>query len=284
MTQRLITHLRHVDLAVPDFGKQLDFYSGIWGLTPEHTDFNALRDEFLQRYQQELGRHARPFPGISSLLDWLDAEGLPWGVVTNKMSCFSIPLLEAVGLAERCASLVCPDQVSQGKPHPEPLFKAYCTSYGRNLHTGIFLHWVLGRGRIEVGDDVVIEGKCSFIFAARYSPSPTLKIGDRTGMEHNCTFTVGKSITIGDDVQMGPNVQLLTATHPIDAAERASGWELAGPIAIGSGSWLGGGVIVGPGVTVGERTVVGAGAVVVRDLPADVVAVGNPARVIRRLA
>ena len=91
-------------------------------------------------------------------------------------------------------------------------------------------------------------------------------------------------VTIGDDVQMGPNVQLLTATHPIDAAERASGWELGRPITIGSGSWLGGGVIVGPGVTVGERTVVGAGAVVVRDLPADVVAVGNPARVIRRLA
>jgi maltose O-acetyltransferase len=53
---------------------------------------------------------------------------------------------------------------------------------------------------------------------------------------------------------------------------------------VGSGAWLGGGVIVGPGVTVGERTVVGAGAVVVRDLPADVVAVGNPARVVRRLA
>jgi maltose O-acetyltransferase len=78
-------------------------------------------------------------------------------------------------------------------------------------------------------------------------------------------------------------VQLLTATHPLDAAERASGWECARPIVIGSGAWLGGGVIVGPGVTVGERTVVGAGAVAVRDLPAGVVAVGNPARVIRHL-
>ena len=110
-----------------------------FSITPEHTDFNALRDEFLQRSQQELGRHARPFPGISSLLDWLDAEGLPWGVVTNKMSCFSIPLLEAVGLAERCASLVCPDQVSQGKPHPEPLFKACAemgVAPGRSVYVG----------------------------------------------------------------------------------------------------------------------------------------------------
>ena len=95
-----------------------------FSMTPEHDDFAELRDEFLERYQQQLAVHTRPFPGIPELLDWLDGEGLPWGVVTNKMSRFSIPLLEATGLAERCASLVCPDQVSRGKPHPEPLLKA----------------------------------------------------------------------------------------------------------------------------------------------------------------
>ncbi len=109
-------------------------------------------------------------------------------------------------------------------------------------------------------------------------------MGERCFVNAGAVMLDCAAVTIGDDVQMGPNVQLLTATHPVDAAERASGWELAHPITIGSGAWLGGGVIVGPGVTVGERTVVGAGAVVVRDLPADVVAVGNPARVIRRLA
>ncbi len=97
-----------------------------FSITPEHAELDALREEFLERYQQQLGAHSRPFPGITELLDWLDDEGLPWGVVTNKMSRFSIPLLQATGLAERCASLVCPDQVSHGKPHPEPLFKA-CT-------------------------------------------------------------------------------------------------------------------------------------------------------------
>ncbi len=88
-------------------------------------------------------------------------------------------------------------------------------------------------------------------------------------------------ITLGDDVQIGPNVQLLTPTHPIDADLRRAKWEAAEPITIGDNVWLGGGVIVCPGVTIGADTVVGAGAVVTRDLPAGVVAVGNPARVLR---
>jgi maltose O-acetyltransferase len=91
------------------------------------------------------------------------------------------------------------------------------------------------------------------------------------------------AITIGDDVQIGPNVQLLTPTHPVDPALRRERWEAAEPIAIGDNVWLGGGAIVLPGVTIGANTVVGAGAVVTRDLPADVVAVGNPARVVRTL-
>ncbi len=90
-------------------------------------------------------------------------------------------------------------------------------------------------------------------------------------------------ITIGEDVQIGPNVQLLTPTHPIEADLRRAKWEAAKPISIGNNVWLGGGVIVCPGVTIGDNTVVGAGAVVVKDLPASVVAVGNPARAIRRL-
>ncbi|XVU25855.1 sugar O-acetyltransferase [Actinoplanes sp. CA-054009] len=88
-------------------------------------------------------------------------------------------------------------------------------------------------------------------------------------------------ITIGDDVQMGPNVQLLTAWHPVAAGPRRDKWEAATPIVIGDNVWLGGGVIVLPGVTIGENTVVGSGAIVTKDLPPNVVAVGNPARVIR---
>lgn len=91
-------------------------------------------------------------------------------------------------------------------------------------------------------------------------------------------------ISIGDDVQIGPNVQLLTPTHPVEPGPRRDKWESARPITIGDNVWLGGGTVVCPGVTIGDNTVVGAGSVVVKDLPADVVAVGNPARVIKHLA
>jgi maltose O-acetyltransferase len=80
-----------------------------------------------------------------------------------------------------------------------------------------------------------------------------------------------------------PNVQIYTATHPVDWKERASGLELAKPITIGSNVWIGGGVVICPGVTIGERTVIGAGSVVTKDIPADVVAAGNPCKVIRSL-
>jgi maltose O-acetyltransferase len=91
------------------------------------------------------------------------------------------------------------------------------------------------------------------------------------------------TITIGDDVQIGPNVQLLTPTHPLEAEPRRQKWEAGAPIEIEDNVWLGGGVIVLPGVTIGADTVVGAGAIVSRDLPSGVLALGNPARVVRRL-
>jgi maltose O-acetyltransferase len=91
------------------------------------------------------------------------------------------------------------------------------------------------------------------------------------------------TVTVGDDVQLGPNVQLLTATHPLDPGPRRDKWEAARPIVVGDNVWLGGGVIVCPGVKIGADTVVGAGSVVVRDLPAGVLAVGSPARIVRAL-
>lgn len=108
-------------------------------------------------------------------------------------------------------------------------------------------------------------------------------IGVNTFVNWGAVFLDVGRIVIGDFVQMGPNVQLLTATHPLDAGRRKEGWENSEPITIGDNVWLGGGVIVLPGVTIGADTVVGAGSVVTRDLPSGVLAVGNPARVIRQL-
>lgn len=110
-----------------------------------------------------------------------------------------------------------------------------------------------------------------------------IHVGARTFANFGLVALDVARITIGDDVQIGPNVQLLTPTHPVEPGARRNKWEGAEPITIGDNVWLGGGVIVLPGVSIGDDTVVGAGAVVTRDLPADVVASGNPARVMRTL-
>ena len=108
-------------------------------------------------------------------------------------------------------------------------------------------------------------------------------LGPRCFVNFNTVFLDVARISIGADVQIGPNVQLLTATHPVEPAARRDKWEAAEPITIGDNVWLGGGAIVLAGVTIGENTVVGAGAVVTRDLPPNVVALGNPARPVRDL-
>ena len=108
-----------------------------------------------------------------------------------------------------------------------------------------------------------------------------LFVGDRTFINFGLMALDVAEIRIGRDVLMGPNVQLLTPTHPIDPEPRRAKWEAALPITIGDNVWIGGMAVICPGVTIGENSVIGAGAVVTRDIPAGVVAVGNPARVIR---
>jgi maltose O-acetyltransferase len=127
------------------------------------------------------------------------------------------------------------------------------------------------------GPDVAIEPP----FYCDYGTQITLGAG--VFVNFAAVFLDPAQITIGEQAQLGPYVQLLTADHPRDAATRAAGPELAHPINIGARVWLGGGVIVCPGVSIGADTTVGAGSVVVRDLPAGVVAAGNPCRVLRSL-
>lgn len=110
-----------------------------------------------------------------------------------------------------------------------------------------------------------------------------ISIGARTFVNYNLTALDVAAVTIGEDCRLGPNVQLLTPTHPVEPEPRRDKLEAARPITIGDNVWLGGGAIVCPGVTIGDNSVVGAGAVVTRDIPAGVVAVGNPARVVREV-
>ena len=100
-------------------------------------------------------------------------------------------------------------------------------------------------------------------------------------LNFDCIILDVATVTIGDGCLLAPRVCLTTAGHPTDPATRRSGLEFGKPIVLGDNVWLGAGVIVNPGVTIGENTVVGAGSVVTRDLPANVVAAGNPCRVLR---
>lgn len=129
----------------------------------------------------------------------------------------------------------------------------------------------------SVGEGVAIRPPLAVDFGAH------LHVGAGTFVNSGLTALDVATITIGERVQIGPNVQLLTPTHPLEAGARREGWETGLPISIGDNVWLGGAVIVLPGVSIEPDTVVGAGSVVTRDLPAGVLAVGNPARVIRRL-
>ena len=108
-----------------------------------------------------------------------------------------------------------------------------------------------------------------------------IEIGDNFFANYNfVVLDVGK-VKIGNNVQIAPNVGLYTAGHPVHPDSRNSGYEYGIDITIGDNVWLGGGVIVLPGVTIGDNAVIGAGAVVTKDIPANAIAAGNPAKVIR---
>src|SRR5688572_10386860 len=138
----------------------------------------------------------------------------------------------------------------------EPLFKAYCRSYGRNVRTDVFVHWVQGRGDLIIGDDVLIDGKCTFTFAARFG-GPTLTVGSGTSIGHNCGFTVGKRITIGSHCRIAAGVWMFDSYgHPSDPQARLENRPPAEdevkPIVIADNVWIGGRAVIFPGVTIGE--------------------------------
>ena len=110
-----------------------------------------------------------------------------------------------------------------------------------------------------------------------------ITIGDGSWVNFGLTALDVAPIVIGQDVLIGPNCSLYTAIHPTEPGPRRAKCESAAPITLGDNVWLGGSVVVCPGVTIGENSIIGAGAVVTRDIPANSIAVGNPARVIRAL-
>lgn len=129
----------------------------------------------------------------------------------------------------------------------------------------------------EMGDDAWFEAP----FYCDYGSN--ISVGKKFYANMNVVMLDCAKITIGDNVLIGPSCGLYTALHPIEPEGRLSGLESALPITIGNNVWLGGYVVINPGVTIGDNSVIGSGSVVTKDIPANVVAAGNPCRVIRSI-
>ena len=107
-----------------------------------------------------------------------------------------------------------------------------------------------------------------------------IRTGRNVFINYGCKLVDGGAITIGDDVLIGPGCTIVTANHAVDPVRRRKGYMRLKPVTIGDNVWIGAGVTICPGVTIGRDSVIGAGSVVVKDIPEDSVAVGNPCRVI----
>ena len=129
----------------------------------------------------------------------------------------------------------------------------------------------------KTGENVFIEAP----FHCDYGYN--IEVGENFFANYNLTvLDVGK-VKIGDNAQIAPNVSIYTAGHPVHPESRNTGYEYGIDITIGNNVWIGGGVSILPGVTIGDNVVIGAGSVVTKDLPDNVIAAGNPCRVIREI-
>ena len=131
----------------------------------------------------------------------------------------------------------------------------------------------------EIGDNCYIEPPLHSNWGGKH-----VHFGNNVYANFNLTLVDDTHIYIGDYTMMGPNVVIATAGHPILPELREKAYQFNIPVCIGRNCWLGAGVIVLPGVTIGDNSVIGAGSVVTKDIPANVVAVGNPCRVLREIS
>lgn len=129
----------------------------------------------------------------------------------------------------------------------------------------------------KTGDEVYVEQP----FHCDYGYN--IEVGENFGANYNLTvLDVGK-VKIGDNVLIAPNVSIYTAGHPVHPDSRNTGYEYGIPVTIGNNVWIGGNSVILPGVTIGDNVVIGAGSVVTKDIPHNVIAAGNPCKVIREI-
>lgn len=110
-----------------------------------------------------------------------------------------------------------------------------------------------------------------------------IEVGENFYANYNLTILDVGKVTFGDNVMIAPNVSIYTAGHPLHPETRNSGYEYGIPITIGNNVWIGGNTIILPGVTIGNNVVIGAGSVVSKDIPDNMIAVGNPCKILRKI-
>jgi acetyltransferase-like isoleucine patch superfamily enzyme len=169
----------------------------------------------------------------------------------------------------------------------EPLFRSQCDTVGDGLRMEE-LPYIQGRGTIRLGERVRLSGQPQISFGRMLSDGqlPVLTIGNNTFVGHHCGFNVGRAVTIGDNCLLATNVTIYDQDgHPLDADRRRAGEstppEQIMPVTIGNDVWIGAGSVILKGVTIGDRAIIAARSVVTKDIAADAIAAGNPAKVIR---
>lgn len=130
----------------------------------------------------------------------------------------------------------------------------------------------------EIGENCYIEPP----FHANWGGAH-VHFGDNVYCNFGCTFVDDTHIYVGDSTMFGPNVVVATAGHPILPELRVQGYQYNFPVHIGKNCWIGAGAIIVPGITIGDNVVIGAGSVVTKDIPSNVIAVGNPCKVLREI-
>lgn len=169
----------------------------------------------------------------------------------------------------------------------EPVLRSVAESVGTRLRADN-LPYIRGDGRLLIGDNVNLSGRSCFYFINNMPEKPVIEIGSNVFIGNGCTFSSAGRITVGDHVLISAGVRIHDNDgHPLDAARRRAGCGIevgnARPVVVEENAWLGAQTVILKGVRIGRNAVVGAGSVVLSDVPADSVAAGNPAVVIKSL-
>lgn len=168
----------------------------------------------------------------------------------------------------------------------EPLFRSQCVSVGKSFQMER-LPYIVGFGRIIIGNKTYFSGKPSFSFSSKLHDLPEVRIGDNTFVGHNTSFVAARKIEIGSHCLLSENVEIRDNDgHPNDYLSRRNNLpplpESVKPVYIGNDVWIGTGVLILKGVTVGDRSIIAARSVVTSDIPSDSIVAGVPAKIIRQ--